>query len=125
MYLMLNISCGVPQGSILVPLSFLLYVNDLEHSSKIIKPIMLEDDTNLLYTHRDLKLLFKIVNDELVNNWFKANKLSLNADKTKYTFFHTVKVCGNLPLRLPTLKLNNCVIKREHSTKFRYINIYN
>ena len=46
---------------------------------------MFADDTNFFYTHKDLKLLFKIVNDELVktNNWFKAN----NADKTQYTFF--------------------------------------
>ena len=111
--LILNISCGVPQGSILGPLLFLLYVNDVEHASKIIKPIMFADDTNLFYSHKEL---VEIANDELVktNNWFKV----LNADKTKYTFFPRAKVSDNLPLRLPTLKLNNCVIKREHSIKF-------
>ena len=78
------------------------------------------DDTNLFYSHKDLQLLFKIVSDELVktNNWSKANKLSLNAEKTKYTFFHRAKVDDNLPLRLPTLKLSNCVIKRDHSINF-------
>ena len=45
---------------------------------------MFADDTNLFYSHKDLKILFQVINEELVktNNWFKANKLSLNADKT-------------------------------------------
>ena len=116
----LRIKCGVPQGSILGPLLFLLYVNDLQHSSQILTPIMFADDTNLFYSHKDLKILFQVINEELVktNNWFKANKLSLNADKTKYTFFHKASVSDNIPLKLPVLKINNCVIKRENAIKF-------
>ena len=86
----MNIKCGVPQGSILGPLLFLLYVNDLCEVSNILEPIMFADDTNLFYSHKNLKTLFNIVNIELnkLNNWFKSNKLSLNTGKTKYTFFH-------------------------------------
>ena len=86
---MANITCGVPQGSILGSLLFLIYVNDLYKASKILNPIMFADDTNLFFSSYDIKTLFHIVNQELINihEWFKANKLSLNSSKTKYVFF--------------------------------------
>ena len=64
----LNISCGVPQGSILGPLLFQLYVNDLAQASNIIRSIMFADDTNLFYSHKDINLLFRIINEELQSN---------------------------------------------------------
>ena len=53
---------------------------------------MFADDTNLLFEHTDLRILFSMVNDEQnkIYEWFKANKLSLNAGKTKYSLFHEV-----------------------------------
>ena len=83
-----NICCGIPQGSILGPLLFLLYVNDL-HNSSALDPIMFADDTNLFYEHKELKTLFSLVNQELqkINEWFEANKLSLNVGKTEYSLF--------------------------------------
>ena len=82
-----DIICGVPQGSILRPLLFIIYVNDLSDVSKILEPIMFSDDTNLFFTHKYIKELLQTVNSELdkVFQWFNANKLSLNKDKTKYT----------------------------------------
>ena len=78
-----TIKCGVPQGSILGPLLFLIVVNDLHKVAKFLDPIMFADDTNLFYSHKNIKTLFQIVNSELklVNEWFLANKLSLNAKK--------------------------------------------
>ena len=59
------ISCGVPQGSILGPLLFLIFVNDLTQATSLLDPIMFADDTNLFYSHKDIDTLFDTVNDEL------------------------------------------------------------
>ena len=75
------IRCGIPQGFILGPLLFLIFVKDLQKSTKFIDPTMFADDTNLLYSNKDINTLFKIANEELneINEWFRANKLSINA----------------------------------------------
>ena len=75
-----NITCGVPQGSILRPLLFLVYVNDLPSSSKILTPIMFADDANLFHEHKNIIKFFVLVNEELrnINDWFMVNKLPLS-----------------------------------------------
>ena len=80
------IDTGVPQGSVLGPLLFTIYVNDFFKCSQVFKSILYADDTTLLYSHKDFKLLIEHVNNELVNisNWTKSNKLSINLNKTKY-----------------------------------------
>ena len=81
--------CRVRQGSILGPLQFILYVNDLKNASSVLDPIMFVDDTNLSCTHSNIQKLFSAVNEELasINQWFTSNKLSLNAKKNKIFFF--------------------------------------
>ena len=81
---LLDIVCVVPQGSILGPLLFLFYVNDLPQASKLLDPIIFADDTILFYSGKDTHSLFNSVNNELLNisHWFDSNKLSLKADKT-------------------------------------------
>ena len=114
-----NILCGVPQGSILGPLLFLLYVNDLPNSS-VLEPIMFADDTNLFFEHTHLRILFSMVNNELkkIYEWFNANKLSLNVGKTKYSLFHKPSKTDDLPLLLSKVLINDKEIERVGSIKF-------
>ncbi|XP_065652667.1 uncharacterized protein LOC136079922 [Hydra vulgaris] len=107
-----SINCGVPQGSI--PLLILNYINDIYLSLKILNYIIFADDSNVFFSDPNLKNIFYIVNTELIylNEWFKANKLSLNIEKTKYILFAKSSKSENLPLKLPELTINNIKIKR-------------
>ena len=76
---------------------------------------MFADDTNLFFSHSNIETLFSTVNIELrkLTEWFKANKLSLNSDKTKYTFFHKLNKRDNIPLKLPELHIKHSNKKRK------------
>lgn len=81
---------GVPQGSILVPLLVLLYVNTIQFALDLLDPITFADDTNPFYSRKDVNVLFLTVNNDLksFNQSSIANKLSPNMTKTKNSFFH-------------------------------------
>lgn len=83
--------CGIPQGSILGPLLFLIYINDLRVVCKNVMPLMFADDTCLLLSHSNIDTLIREANEELQNisKWFKVNQLSLNIQKTNFMIFST------------------------------------
>ena len=77
------------QVCLLGPLLFDIYINDFCKSSDVLSFILFADDSNLFYSHRNPNCLVNVVNSELekVTQWIKANKLSLNLQKNKYTLF--------------------------------------
>ena len=84
-----TIKCGVPQGSILGPLFFMLYINDLSRASKLTEPLLFADDTSIFLSHSNPNYLENVLNNELLNIdvWLRCNKLSINVQKTNYVIF--------------------------------------
>ena len=94
-----EVNCGVPQGSILGPLLFLLYINDLPHAAALLA-LLYADDTTLMLAHKDPKELYRILNHNLekMEDWFAANFLTLHPKKTR--FIHYGKKPEELSLSL-------------------------
>ena len=116
-----NINFGVPQGSVLGPLLFLIYINDLNKAIKHSKTRHFADDTNLLIRNKSLKQLQKHINYDLrqLCNWLKANKISLNCSKTELIIFRHPNKQINYKLKI---KING---KKLIPSKFvKYLGIY-
>ena len=111
-----TITCGVPQGSVLGPLLFLLYINDLPNISSKLKFYLFADDTNIFYEGSNLDVLERTVNKELkkLSLWLNANRLALNISKTNFVIF----AAKNKPLQNVTLLINKEAIQQVQYVKY-------
>ena len=109
-----NLYCGVPQGSILGPLLFIIYINDMQNCTHL-KLIHYADDSTAYLSHDNIDTLCNTVNHELtkIDEWIKANKLSLNTDKTFYSLFTNKKIN-----HIPDIIMRNHKISQSKSQKF-------
>ena len=109
----LSITSGVPQGSLL----FLLYINDLPNTSKLLSFHLFADDTNLYCSRKNLNDLELILNQELhaVAEWMKSNRLALSILKTNFVLFHSKRL---KPYKSLNLKIDGVNIQEVSTVKY-------
>ena len=123
-----EIKTGVPQGSILGPLLFIIYMNDIPKCSKLFKFITYADDTSLASVistfgkNLNPNTTCQNINTELnkISDWLKVNRLSLNVGKTKYMLFHSIKKKINFPEQ--GIHINGKAIERVQT--FNFLGLY-
>ena len=112
-----NITCGVPQGSVLGPLLFLIYINDLPNISDVLQFYLFADDTNIYYEAENINKLESVINKELkkLYTWLIVNRLSLNIDKTNFLVFHPF----NKPVKQRiTIKIHKKAVSEKDQIKY-------
>ena len=111
----LTINCGVPQGSVLGPLLFLIYINDIYKSTEILQFRLFADDTSILLANKNLDELEQVVNSKLgkVTIWLLANELSLNVSKSNFLLISSRKDNRSI-----NIKINDKYPKQENYTKY-------
>ena len=113
-----RVTCGIPQGSILGPLLFLLYINDLPDCLRQVSPRLFADDTNLTAAGETIEEVELAMNNDLlrIKEWLLANKLSLNVAKTEFLLIGSDHKLNNLDSQ-PCVNIGHDSIKQVQHSK--------
>ena len=116
---LIQVTCGIPQGSCLGPLLFILYLNDFESCLKFSKANLYADDTEVSFSSSNPSDVMQNFQAELKNisEWMRMNKLSIHPEKTVFMVVNHPRRQKTLP-ELPPFYLNNIRIKQVHKTKY-------
>ena len=106
------ISHGVPQSSVLGPLLFIIFINNVHYAATHSKVWHFADDTNLLFANKSRKKIYKFINHDLalINKWLRANKISLNTSKTEIIIFRAKnnRIAKHVNFRISGQKVEPC-----------------
>ena len=121
-----TITTGVPQGSILGPLFFLVYINDLPKISPSTDFLIFADDTTSIESNKNIETLFHTANDTVrkLDHWCSVNKIALNKQKTKYLLYYPRKTPENKKKELQKkLNIKICGVQIEEVTSAKFLGV--